>query len=210
HINDSIQAINSTSWLIGEKLLLSRAFFVLSDTPSPLPQHQPHPADSTDSELPRVYAARDHRYYIIVSRIPGQTLTEAWPTIDKELRQVDGGQLTELYLSKGKTLDPEILQENCVRIGMDVSSLVFYHCDLGPGNILIKPDNNRRIGIIDWETAGYVPREWVWTKFHLSSGMDFPDMEDIHKSDWRRLVSRKLAAMGFEEVINGWLALPSA
>jgi hypothetical protein len=28
--------------------------------------------------------------------------------------------------------------------------------------------------MIDWETAGYVPREWVRTKFHLSSGMDFP------------------------------------
>ncbi|KAK4159715.1 kinase-like domain-containing protein [Cladorrhinum sp. PSN259] len=301
HVNDSIQAIDSTSWLIGEKLLLSRqvspssnpnqpswsdgrgTFFVLSDAPSPLPQHQPHPADST--ELPLVYAAgdlsavwrageafikardlsspqstREHatleflqgkkpldfmipnvlyhgewdgRYYIIVSRIPGQTLTEAWPTMDEELRQhyvdrvaelcakmaewkgeaicgVDGGQLTELYLSKGKTLDLEILQENCVEIGMDVSSLVFYHCDLGPGNVIVEPNNNRGIGIIDWETAGYVPREWVRTKFHLSSGMDFPDVEDIHKSDWRRLVSRKLAAIGFEEVINGWLALPRA
>ena len=51
---------------------------------------------------------------------------------------------------KGKTLDPEILEENCIRIGMDISSLVFYHCDLGPGNI--EPDNNRGIGIIDWET----------------------------------------------------------
>ena len=75
HVNDSIQAAIEAddSWLIGEKLLLSRrasasphpdqpswsdgkgAFFVLSDAPSPLPEHQSHPADST--ELPRVYAA---------------------------------------------------------------------------------------------------------------------------------------------------------
>lgn len=300
HVNDSIQAINGTSWLIGGKLLLSRqaspspntsqpswgdgsgGCFVLSDAPSPLPQCQPHPADST--ELPRVYAAgdqsavwrageafiktqdllnpkrtREHvtleflhgkkpldfripnvlyhgewdgRYYIIVSRVPGRTLAEAWPTMDEELRQhyvhrvaelcenlaewkgeaicgVDGGQLTELYLRKGKGLDPEILEENCIGIGMDVSSLVFYHCDLGPGNIIVEPDNNRGIGIIDWETAGYVPREWVRTKFHLSTGMDFPDVEDMHKSDWRRLVSRRLATIGFEEVIEGWLAFPS-
>jgi predicted unusual protein kinase regulating ubiquinone biosynthesis (AarF/ABC1/UbiB family) len=114
-------------------------------------------------------------------------------------------------LRKDKTLDPEILKEKCIGIDMDVSSLVFYHCDLGPGNILVEPDINRGIGIIDWETAGYVPREWVRTKFHLSSGMDFPDVEDMHhKSDWRRLVSRELAAMGFKEVIDGWSAFPSA
>ncbi|KAK4220620.1 kinase-like domain-containing protein [Podospora fimiseda] len=302
HVNDSIQAIDGTSWLIGEKILLSRqpspptnpnqpswsdgrgAFFVLSNAPSPLPQFEAHSADST--ELPRVYAAgdqsavwrageafikaqnlthpkrtREHttleflqskelfdfkiphvlyhgewdgRYYMIVSRVPGQTLTEAWPTMDEELRQyyvhrvadlcakmaewkgeaicgVDGGQLTELYLSKGKGVDPEILKENCVGMGMDVSCLVFYHCDLGPGNILVEPDNNRGIGIIDWETAGYVPREWVRTKFHLSSGMDFPDVEDMQKkSDWRRLVSRRLAEMGITEAIKGWVTFQDA
>ncbi|KAK3291156.1 kinase-like domain-containing protein [Chaetomium fimeti] len=301
HVNDSIQVVNDTSWLIGQRLLLSRhaapppnrnqpswsdgsgAFFILSDAPSPSPQCQPHPAHSP--ELPRIYAAgdqsavwrageafikiqnltdpkstREHvtldflqrkkplefkiptvlhhgewegRYYLFLSRVPGQTLTEAWPGMDEELRQyyvhrvaelcermsawegeaisgVDGGQLTELYLRKGKTLDPDIIRDNCVGIGMDVSSLVFYHCDLGPGNILVGPDEDRGIGIIDWEVAGYVPREWIRTKFHLSSGMDFPTVEDAQKSDWRRLVSRKLAAMGFKEVIDGWLAFPSA
>ncbi len=33
---------------------------------------------------------------------------------------------------------------------MDCSSFGFYHCDLGPGNIIV----NDRIGILDWETAG--------------------------------------------------------
>ena len=43
------------------------------------------------------------------------------------------------------------------------------------------------------------------TKFHLSSGMDFPDGEESGRSDWRRLVASKLAEMGFEEVVDGWM-----
>lgn len=56
---------------------------------------------------------------------------------------------------------------------MDVSSFLFYHCDLGPGNILADPAKSS-IGTADWELAGYVPREWIKTKFNLSSGMDLP------------------------------------
>ena len=87
---------------------------------------------------------------------------------------------------------------------MDISSkFVFYHSDMGPTNILVDRATRAK-GIIDWETAGYVPREWVRTKFHLSSGMDFPKGEESWKSDWRRFVARKLAELGFEEVIDGW------
>lgn len=103
----------------------------------------------------------------------------------KEISGVDGGQLTELYLRKDKSLVLDVLRDNCIGIGMDVSSLVFYHCDLGPGNILVEPDDDRGISIIDWEVAGYVPREWIRTKYHLSSALNFPDVEGPEKSDWR-------------------------
>lgn len=295
HVNDSIQAINDNSWVIGGKLLLSRqsapprdqpswidsngGFFVLSEAPSPLPPCRPHSEDSTT--LPLVYSAGDQsavwrvgeaflkvrdrrypnvthehvtleylhkkkplsfeipdviyhgewigRYYLVLSRVPGQTLTTAWPSMDQELRQyyvdrvaqacaemadwkgsavcgVDGRELMEFYLTSSDTMDPEELGKNCVKMGMDVSTLVFYHCDLGPGNVIVDLET-RGMGIIDWEIAGYVPREWVRTKFHLSSGMDFPDVEDADaKVDWRRSVGRKLATMGFTEVISGWLS----
>lgn len=166
------------------------------------------------------HGERDDRYYLILGRVPGQTLTEAWPTMGEPLQQhyigrvaeicgqmskwkgeavcgVDGAQLLEEYLT-AKDNSLEHLQKSCAEMGMDMSSLVFYHCDLGPGNILVDPAT-RGIGIIDWELAGYVPRAWIRTKFHLSSGMDFPTGDEGSKSDWRRLVARKLAEMGFAE-----------
>ncbi|KAK4097369.1 kinase-like protein [Parathielavia hyrcaniae] len=170
-----------------------------------------------------------NRYYLVLSRVPGRTLTEAWPAMDEETRRyyiqrvaevceqmaqwkgqaiggVDGGQVMELYLEKGSSLRPEDLHRTCAAMGMDVSHLVFYHCDLGPGNVIVDTES-KGIGIIDWEIAGYLPKEWVRTKFHLSSGMDFPNVEDEDaKSYWQRFVARKLSEMGFEEAIDGWLA----
>ncbi|KAI0398786.1 kinase-like domain-containing protein [Xylaria palmicola] len=172
----------------------------------------------------------DNRYYIVLTRVPGQTLAEAWPTIGEAVRQyyvgrvaeicmtmaewigdaisgVDGKELGDAILAKNDKLEsfaPQRMLEHCTRMGMDTSKLVFYHSDLGPGNILVDPAT-RTLSIIDWETAGYVPKEWVRTKFHLFSGMDFPNGAEGSRSDWRRLVGHRLADLGFPEVIDGWL-----
>jgi hypothetical protein len=172
----------------------------------------------------------DSRYYNVLGRVHGQMLADAWPTMDKALRRyyvgrvaqvckemaewkgdaisgVDGGELAGAVLARNDTpesFSPQRLLEHCAGMGMDTSSgFVFYHSDLGPTNILVDPAT-RALGIIDWETAGYVPREWVRTKFHVSSGMDFPNGDESWKKDWRGLVARKLAKLGFEEVIDGW------
>ncbi|KAK4119035.1 hypothetical protein N657DRAFT_659238 [Parathielavia appendiculata] len=221
-------------------------FFVYSEASLPLPDCQPHPADSV--ELPRVYAAgdvsaihgitfpqvtREHvtlaflkgkeqlgfaipnvlyhgewdgRYYLILSRVPGRTVTEAWPAMNEGTQQYYVQRVAELYLRKGGSPHQGELRRNCAQMGMDVSSLVLYHCDLGPGNILVDTES-RGIGIIDWEIAGNLPKEWVTTKFHLSLGMDLPNVTDEDaRSDWRRFVARKLSEMGFEEAIDGWLS----
>lgn len=52
---------------------------------------------------------------------------------------------------------------------MDLSKLVFYHCDLAPVNLLVDP-STKSIGIIDWELVGYVPKTWVGTKVGRSGG----------------------------------------
>lgn len=173
----------------------------------------------------------DSRYFIIVSRVPGQVLDKAWQNLDDATRQlyvdkvadifnnlaklkgqricgVDGHQLLERYLIKGSgknadDLSPENLFQNCTEMGMDVSQLVFYHCDLGPTNLLVDPTTGS-IGIIDWELAGYVPMEWVRTKFRLSAGMDFSHGEDDYKRSWRRSVAQRLEQAGYMDVVDAW------
>ncbi|KAF5021480.1 hypothetical protein F66182_6480 [Fusarium sp. NRRL 66182] len=238
-VRESIREIDDNSWLIGNKILLSRASlsectwgdrngggYSISDAPLPLPESRPL-SDTSDIKL--VYdaggvsavfsigdafckvkildvpdATREHvtlawlhqrtwsfaipdvlyhaeydgRYYIILSRIPGETIDSLWAALDESMRQyyaerivdickelavpadgsnisgVDGGALPERYLC-GRKVDcsPQNLRKTCLGLGMDCSNLVFYHCDLGPSNVLVDPANGS-IGIIDWETAG--------------------------------------------------------
>lgn len=77
---------------------------------------------------------------------------------------------------------------------MDVSTFVFYHCDLGPTNLLVDTSTGS-LGIIDWELAGYNPIEWVRTKFRLSAGMDFNRGDDD---------SKRTGAAGFLSTWKGW------
>lgn len=98
---------------------------------------------------------------------------------------VDGRELADAILARNdnpESFAPKRLLEHCARMGMDTSSkFVFYHSDMGLTNILVDPAM-RALGIIDWETAGYAPREWVRTKFHVSSGIDFPNGEESWNS----------------------------
>ncbi|KAJ5742671.1 uncharacterized protein N7511_011242 [Penicillium nucicola] len=184
-------------------------------------------------EFPEVYHhfETELRYFLVVSRIPGQLLEEAWPNMDETLRQyyigkvadvckqltawkgdiiggVDGHQLLERYLVKGNNkmadaLSPQQLLKNCTEMSMDVSNLAFYHCDLGPTNLLVNTLTGS-LGIIDWELAGYVPIEWIRTKFRLSAGMDFNYGDEDSKKDWRRRVAQHLEKMGYRDVVDAW------
>jgi hypothetical protein len=87
---------------------------------------------------------------------------------------------------------------------MDCSAFIFYHCDLGPGNIIVKPAE-RSTGIIDWETAGFVPKEWIRTKFCISSWMDLPGQDQVSRVDWRRRVQKQLEKEGFSEIADQWM-----
>lgn len=184
-------------------------------------------------EFPDVYYHFEtgSRYFLVVSRVPGQLLEEAWPDMDETLRQyyirkvadicnhlaawkgdtisgVDGQQLLERYLIKGNSksadaLSPQQLLKNCTEMSMDISTFVFYHCDLGPTNLLVDTSTGS-LGIIDWELAGYVPIEWVRTKFRLSAGMDFNYGDEDSKKDWRRRVAQHLEKMGYRDVVDAW------
>jgi hypothetical protein len=157
-----------------------------------------------DFEIPKVLHEAEHngRSYLFLSRVQGRTLGEAWSSLDEKwkrhymkaiadvckflegrecnmLRGVDGKNALEpLLIKRGAVEDysPSNLQQACESMGMDCSKFVFYHADLGPGNIIVEDTpKTGSVGIIDWELAGYFPRGWIRTKFRLSRGMNLED-----------------------------------
>ncbi|KAJ0166050.1 hypothetical protein CTA2_8944 [Colletotrichum tanaceti] len=189
----------------------------------------------TAFKVPSVIYYEEHhgRYFIIQSRMEGEIMAEAWWSMDEEARDVcvsqmvsvckelaswkgdaicgvDGLHLSEERLASGKEPDmsPEALLKNCKELGMDCSSFSFYHCDMGPGNV-IRDRTNGSIGIIDWETAGYVPKEWIRTKFRVSMGLNLPGRDDDSKNDWRRRIQQQLGKEGFDDVAGAWMVWSS-
>lgn len=173
------------------------------------------------------HAEYDGRYYIVLSRLTGHTLTEMWFNMDEAMKQhyvsrvanickelavwqadsisgVDGQYLSDRFLTRSglpEDCSPQNLLNNCKDLGMDCSIFVFYHCDLGPGNIIVNTAEDS-IGIIDWETAGFVPKEWIRSKFRISGGLDLPGGDQASRVDWRRRVQRQLEKEGFSDIVE--------
>ena len=167
------------------------------------------------------------RSYLFLGRVPGQTLMEAWPSLSLERQHyyadaianickdladlkgdriggVDGKNMAEYYLIRrgaAEDFSSANLQAECEAIGVDCSSFVFYHADLGPGNIIV---NGTNIGIIDWESAGYYPKGWVMTKFQVSGGMGFNEGVTEDPQIWQKEVLRRLMDIGFETYGEAW------
>lgn len=166
-------------------------------------------------------------YYLIVSRLDGDIVARAWSSIDDQTRDhyvdqvvnickelaawkgasicgVDGQHISDEFLGRGVLphLNPSAVLENCKDLGMDCSAFVFYHCDMGPENVIVNRPNGL-LGVIDWEAAGYVPKEWIRTKFRVGN-LDLPDYEP--KYDWRKRIQLKLGEEGFCDVAGRWIS----
>jgi hypothetical protein len=79
-------------------------------------------------------------------------------------------------------------------------TLPFYHCDLGPTNILVSDDGDSVAAIIDWEAAAYFPSFWVATRpatnwaYRLSEPTPAVDQE---RYEWSSLFTKALVAKRF-------------
>ena len=144
-------------------------------------------------------------YY--VSRIAG-ICKELAAWTGNGIHGVDGRNLSDLYLTPlhgVEDMSPQNLLGNCANLRMDCSLFVFYHCDLGPGNIIVDP-GQRSLAVVDWEMAGFVPREWIRTKVRVSSGLDLPGDNDDLRQEWRSRLQRRLGQDGFPEIADRWMA----
>jgi aminoglycoside/choline kinase family phosphotransferase len=123
------------------------------------------------------------------------------------LSGVDGQDIPEPYLQPNGKEGYDTIQDTCQAIGMDCSSFVFFHADLGPSNIMVT-DNPRsgRLGIIDFEISGLFPRGWVRTKFRISPGLDLSSaVTDTSPTYWRSEVQKALEKKGFEDYSEGYM-----
>jgi hypothetical protein len=188
-----------------------------------------------DFEIPKVLHETEHngRSYLFLSRVQGRTLGDAWPTLDEQWRHhymntivdvckflgrrerdmlcgVDGKNALEPLLVKygaEEDYSPGNLQKGCESMGMDCSKFVFYHADLGPGNIIVEDvPKTGSVGIIDWELAGYFPRGWIRTKFRISRGLNLPDSATDNPTEWRAGVQELLGDHGFEHYTSQWVS----
>ncbi|KAK2051048.1 hypothetical protein LY76DRAFT_529292 [Colletotrichum caudatum] len=293
-VNSSIREIDSQTWLIGDRLLLSRSsaasprclwsdgcgsFYRISEVTEapPVLQSLSTPSlelirlvyDAGDSSavwaignaflkikisnqprttrehvtlagvkamkpsfsIPDVlyHGEWDGRQYLILSKVPGMTLADAWPTMDettkchyvdrvvgvcKELGKLQADRISGI--DRNELLDPllikrdaekdfshENLVKSCMELDMDCSTFIFSHCDLGPGNLII--DNDGSLGIIDWEMAGFVPKDWIRTRFCISGGLDLPGVGE-ERVDWRRRMQRRLGLEGYTEIADEWMS----
>jgi hypothetical protein len=218
----------SVVWSIGNSVLCKAKCIEEGATPEPVTlqfvQGQ-QPSFSTPAVLS--YTVHNGTSFLFLQRLPGRTLDAAWSCLSKEQQLfyvraivdickemaqwtspvfggVDGQYIPEDHLLPHPRRDYGALDTPCREMGMDCSDLVFYHADLGPGNIIIEnsPSSEGRlgggsIGIIDFEIAGYLPRGWVRTKFRLSSGMNLSAGDEPGR--WRSEVQKTLGQEGFED-----------
>ncbi|KAF8243764.1 kinase-like protein [Wilcoxina mikolae CBS 423.85] len=148
----------------------------------------------TTIPVPTVYhewIATNGKYFILLERMPGQTLEAAWPTLENEEKRkivektgIDGGPVYNDFLFFGTaphgpmSSNDEIWEAMSAGVNMGLSRLSakaradirdsMPKCDpftLTHGDLAdvnIMVHEGRLSGIIDWELAGYFP---VWWEF---------------------------------------------
>ncbi|KAK7998364.1 malate dehydrogenase [Apiospora arundinis] len=127
-------------------------------------------------DLPRVLYHGlwdNNRYVLLTTAVGGRTLDSWRPTINEEMKTRCVNRVFEACKelaqrlsgrAGGRSYTNDDLVAASKEMGMNCYvPFHFYHCDLGPGNIIVDvkedddDDRSISVGIIDWEIAGFVP-----------------------------------------------------
>lgn len=214
----------SAAWAIGNDVICKIRFTIPGVTAESVTLDYVRKQKPSTFAVPDVLRQifTDDRFFLLMKRIPGRKLDDAWLTLDEKWKNhyvdsivnacmemetwkgpkiggVDGKLIYEEYLA-GRDVDLNAIPYSCKVIGMDCSKLVFQHADLGPTNIIVEAEPvTGKIGIIDFELAGFFPRGWIRTKFRVSSGLDLTTTSDERATEWRKMVQIALEARGYED-----------
>lgn len=222
----------SIVWAIGSSAICKIRYIEEDVTPESVTLNfvqSRQPSFDTPKVLFHAFEKDSSCSYLFLKRLPGQTLDKAWPSLNtqwrmhyvkevlnicKDMAQWEGHQfggvdkqnIPEHYLQSSRANNFSSLQTTCEAIGMDCSSFVFYHADLGPGNLIIEAaPKSGRVGVIDFEIAGFFPRGWIRTKFRVSSGMNLSDSVIENPTWWRSEVQKALGEDGYEDYSQAYM-----
>lgn len=185
--------------------------------------------------LPKVlYHARyDDRYFLVTSKVPGETAERLWWDFDDTAKNhyaeliaqacIEVATLTSNKLGTGidgsapengrfrqslTRKDKPDLLANCRMLNFDVKApFCMFQGDMGPTNVIIEA-HKRTIGIIDWQAAAYVPKEWIGMNFACAMAMvqDPPIPDGYQSNDYARRVWKALQQRGFSDDGSAWLS----
>lgn len=81
---------------------------------------------------------------------------------------VDEGGLSENWIKPPRApnrYSHKILLPYCKELKMKSEVFVLYNCDIRPTNAIVDLTKGCKVGLINWEVTGFVPKEWIRTKF---------------------------------------------
>lgn len=155
-------------WRAGEAFIKAHDIAVPAAAREHITLRFVHGKQPLDFNIPQVlyHTELDDRYFLILTRVPGETLDAAWPNMDDAMRdyyascaaeicdqmaawegtaitRVDGNLLHDNFPPKMRTpaierYNPENYLKSLQPL-MDLSKYVFYHRDQSPSNIIIEP-----------------------------------------------------------------------
>ncbi|KAH0372587.1 hypothetical protein KCU65_g1170, partial [Aureobasidium melanogenum] len=81
-------------------------------------------------------------------------------------------------------------------------TMVLFHDDQGPTNILVSDSGDDLVAIIDWASVAYLPKFWVATVPIANTG-GF-SLFDSGRDAWARMLVAALKTHGFDERLQEW------
>ncbi|KAG8420253.1 hypothetical protein J3459_011262 [Metarhizium acridum] len=82
-------------------------------------------------------------------------------------------EFNKYLISNLSHVTPRPVRDAFTRQQRNGHRIVFTHGDLSPRNIIVS--NDRIVGLVDWEEAGWFPEYWEYVKFFLRTGAEDGD-----------------------------------
>jgi hypothetical protein len=132
--------------------------------------------------------------------------------LDETVPVMTGGlESCNIYGDDPPVHGAELLIENCEKLGIDCDDIVLSINDIDPRNIIVS-SSGAFVGFQEWWNAGYVPKDWVFTK--IGTQPDFNSMSKWSRDDktrWILGLYNEMKRLGFRDFTTeflSWKKLP--